>query len=110
MIFLGHQVIDQNANVRLGTVQDQHFLSKYLLRRIDSCHQTLSGRFLISGTSVELTAGKQPMDRLEFQRRIELLRIDTVVFDRIGIADDFCMFQSRHRMIHFFLYILRQRT
>ena len=75
---------------------------------IDSRDQSLRGSLLITGASVKLSRSIQSADFLEFQRRTKLIRINTVVLDRVGIPDYFRMFQPRNRTVHPDLDILRQ--
>ena len=48
MVFFCYQIIDENADICLGAIQDQLFFSFYFHGCVDSCDQTLSGCFLVS--------------------------------------------------------------
>ena len=110
MIFFCHKIIDQHANISLGTIQYKLLLTFDFHCCIDSGNQSLCSSFFISRTSVKLSAAEQTFNLLKFQCRIELTRIDAVIFDCISILYDFCMFKPRNRMIHGILNILRKRT
>ena len=56
---LGHQIIDQNTDIGLGTVKDHRFSSQYFHRRIDSGHQSLGRRLFVTGRSVDLSCRKK---------------------------------------------------
>jgi len=48
MILLSYQVIDQNTDVRLGTVEHKLLFSLHAERRIDARDQALCRSFLVS--------------------------------------------------------------
>ena len=75
---------------------------------INTGDQSLGCSLFISTASVELSATEQTIDILKLQRRIQLFCIDTIIFDRIGIPDNFHMFQSRQSAVHLMLHILRK--
>ena len=110
MAFLCHQIVDQHADITLGAIDDQRFLSLKLPCRVDPCHQALSRRFLISGASVELTAAKKSFDLAEFQGWSKLPGVDTVVFNGIGVPHDLHMLKPRNRPVHGVLDVLGKRT
>ena len=105
---LGHQIVNQHADVRLIPAKYQRFLLSKLPNRIDSGHQSLGRRFLITGTSVKLSGTEQVLHHLALQRRLQTLRIDAVVFDGIGRPNDFAVLQPRDGMVELPLNILRQ--
>ena len=70
VIFLGYQIINQNANVRLGTIQNHRFPSQYLHSCVYACHKALYGCFLITGASIKLTAAEQSFNCLKLQRQL----------------------------------------
>ena len=110
MGFFRNQIINQNTNISIRTLQDHLIPSKHLHRRINTGHQSLCRRFLVSRTAIKLTAAEQTTDFLEFQRWFQLRSRNTIIFYRISITDNLRMFKSRHRMIHLILNILRKRT
>ena len=58
MVFFGNQIVDQDTDIRLGTVKDHCTLLLQLSRRVDAGHEALNGSFLVSGASVKLAAGE----------------------------------------------------
>ena len=110
MILLRHQIVDENADICLRTIQNHRLLSLTFSRRIDAGDQPLSRRLLITGTSVKLSPAEKSADLLKLQGQLELVGIDTIILDGIGIADDLHMLQPLHSPVHGILYILRQGT
>src|SRR5699024_768788 len=101
---------DENADISLGTVQNELFPAKDLLRRIDARYKSLCRSLLISVASVKLSGTVEPFHLPKFQRRIKLSCIDTVILNRIGISHNLRMLQPRYRTVHLILYILREGT
>ena len=58
MVLFRDKIIDQNPDIRLGTVKDHCTLLLQLSRRVDAGHEALNGSFLVSGASVKLAAGE----------------------------------------------------
>ena len=110
MVLFRHKVVDQNADIRLRTVEHQLFFSLHAERCIDARDQALRRSLLVSGTAVELAAGKQILDRLELEGRQKLSRVDAVILDCIRISHDPHMLQTRNSTVHGILHILRQGT
>ena len=106
---LRHQIINQHANIGLRTIQYHRLSAQALHGRIDACHQSLYRSLLIAAGAVELPAGKETVNVLEFQAAAKLCGIDAVVFNGIGISDDPHVFKALHAAVHLILHILRQR-
>ena len=70
MILLSYQVIDQNTDICLGTIQNHRFPSQYLHSCVYACHKALYGCFLITGASIKLTAAEQSFNCLKLQRQL----------------------------------------
>ena len=66
---LGHQVVDQHADVGLAAVEDQRRLALELQRGVDAGHQPLGGGLLVAGRAVDLPGEVQARDPLRLQRR-----------------------------------------
>ena len=82
----GHQVVDQHADIglrrgRAATASRPPARA----RGVEPGDQPLGGRLLIAGRAVDL-AGEDtgPGSALGLQRRVELARVDVVVFDRVA--------------------------
>ena len=102
-----HQVVDQDSDIGLRPLQNQRFPATDLIDGIDTCNQTLRRSLLISAAAVELTGAEESFHCLGLQRKFELVGIDAVIFDRVGIFDDHTVFQTGNRAIHALLYIIR---
>src|SRR5699024_10584830 len=110
MALFCNQIIDENTDISLRTVQNELFPTKNLLRRIDARHKPLCRSLLISGASVKLSGTVEPFHLPKFQRRIKLSCIDTVILNRIGISHNLRMLQPRYRTVPLILYNLPQGT
>ena len=82
------QVIDQHANVSLVPSQHERIFTFQFPMCIDSRHQTLRSSFLVTRRSIDLAGEEQPVDNAGFQGIIQILRIEIVVFHRIGGLED----------------------
>ena len=109
-VFLRHQIIDQHADIRFGTIQNQRFFSLDLPRCIDPGDQSLCRRLFIAGASVKLAGTEQAGDIFKFQGKRQRSRINTVILNRVCVPHDLRMFQSRYRTVHRDLHILRKRA
>ena len=69
VIFLGYQIINQNANVRLGAIQNHRFPAKHLHSRVNACHKALYCCLLVTGAAIKLAATEQAADSLKLQRQ-----------------------------------------
>ena len=103
-----YDIVNENADITVGTFQHHRFLAFDIMHRIDAADETLRRRFFVTAGTVELTRGEQTGEILEFQRQFQLSRIDTVIFDGIGKTGDFAVFQTRNGSVHGDLYIFRQ--
>ena len=110
MVFLRHQIINQNTNICLRPVQNKTLSPQNLHRRVYTGHKALYRRFFIAGTAVKLAAAEQAADGLKFQRGFQLTGINAVILNCICIPNDFYMLQSRNGPVHRVLHILRKRT
>ena len=70
MVLFGHQIIDENADISLGTVQNHLLSAKDFHRSIYPCHKALYSCFLITGASIKLTAAEQSFNCLKLQRQL----------------------------------------
>ena len=61
------QIINQNSDISLGTVNDDPFLALQLSRRINTRYKPLRCCLLIPGASVKLPAAEQPFDIFKLQ-------------------------------------------
>ena len=107
-IFLCDKVVNQDTDICLGTVKHNLFLSLDKKRRIHSGNQPLCSRLFITTASIKLTRTKESLYFFEFQSRIKLVRIHTVILDGISIPHNFTVFQPRYCPVHGKLDILRK--
>ena len=104
---LGHQIVDQRPDVPVASSQDKGALPSQLPRRVDARDKALRRRLFISARTVELPRPVQAGDFFALQRGIQLRRINTVILDGIGAARHFRVFESRDRVQHLYLHLLR---
>ena len=104
---LGHQVVNQRADVSVLAVQDEGTFPFQLPRRVHAGDKALHRRLLITGGTVELSRSVEARNLLRFQGRIQFRRVDAVVLDGIGRAGHLRMLQPRHRVQHLQLNFLR---
>ena len=110
MVFLGYQIIDQHAYIRLGTAENNLVPSRDLHGGIYTSHKSLNSRLLITGGSIKLPACVKAGYLLKLQCWFKLKGINTVIFNGIGIPYNLNTLQSRHSSVHCILYIFRQGT
>lgn len=103
------EVVNENADITVGTLEDDGVFSLNIANSVDTAHKPLCGRFFVAGGAVELTSGKKTVIVLEFQRKLQLGGIDTVILDGICKTGDFAVFQTGNGAVHGNLHILRQR-
>ena len=105
---LGHQVVDQDADVGLAAVEDERRLLLDLQRGVDAGHQPLGGGLLVAGGAVDLAGEVEAFDRLRFQRRVQLRRRGVVVFDGVAPAQHLGVLQAGDEAEHPLLHVLGQ--
>ena len=76
---------------------------------VDAGHQTLGGRLLITGGAVDLASHEQAVEFFEFQRGLELGRIEVIVLHGISRAEDSGVLHARNEMEGLELNFHRQR-
>ena len=77
-------------------------------RRVHSRHKPLSGCFFIAAGAVDLTGREEIVVTFDPERALQLVRVEKVIFNRIGITGNHCVFQSRHGTDHLPLYLGRK--
>ena len=106
---LGHQVVNENADVALASVQDQGLPTQNLQGGVDTGHKALDGGLLIAGGAVELTSTVEAGHLLVLQGGQQLGGVHTVVLNGVGRAGHLGVFQTGQGAHHLDLHILRQR-
>ncbi len=101
-----HQVVDHHRQIAFGAVESDGPSPAGSRRRVQACHQALRRRFLVAGGAVDLPGEEQPRQAPGLQCRMQLARIDMVVFDGIARPDDAHVLQPRNggdqRLLHLF--------
>ena len=109
MALLRHEVINQNTDIGLRTVQNKRLFLLNLPCGVDSGNQTLGRCLFVTRASVNLSGCKESRNLLELKTRSQLSRIDTIVFYRVGIAYYDRVFKTGRRVYHRILDILWKR-
>ena len=77
-------------------------------RCIHSRHQPLAGGLFVAAGTVDLPGGEEVVVPFDPEGSFQLVRIEEVVFNRIGVTGDHRLFQPRHRTDHLPLHLGRQ--
>ena len=104
---LGHQVVDEGADVALRPGENEWTLPSQLPGGVDASHKALNGGLLVSGGAVELPRAVQAGHLLCFQRGQQGQRVDAVIFDGVGRAGHDRAAQAGYAMEHLDLHLLR---
>ena len=78
-------------------------------RGVDAGHQSLRRGLFVSGRAVDLPGEEQPGDPMRFERRLQLRRLDEVVFDRIPGPQHRGVLEAGQRANDVVLDVARQR-
>ena len=105
---LRDEIVDQNANVGILTAEDERFLTPNGKSGIDPRHNALRGGFLIPSRSIDLSSKVEPAYSFRFKRMHEFARIDSVIFNGIGVGKKLGMLKSWNGMNELLLNLLRQ--
>ena len=105
---LGHEVVHERADVPVRAAEDHRLTSQQLQRRVHARDEALHGRLLVAGRTVELPRAVEAGHFLGLERRQQLRRVYAVIFDRVGAAGHLRVLESRQRVQHCDLHVLRQ--
>ena len=105
---LGHQIVDEGADIALAAAQDQGLPPLELQGGVDPGHKALDRRLLIAGGAVELPRAVEAGDLLALQGGQQLRGVHAVVFDGVGGAGHLRLLQAGEGVEHFDLHVLRQ--
>jgi len=83
-----HEVVDEHADVAFAALGDERLLATCGARGVDAGDQALRGRLFVTRGPVDLAREVQVAQRFRFQRRLEIARIEEVVFDGVTRARD----------------------
>ena len=103
-----HKVVDEHANIRLVAVEHEWLASGALECGIDTRHQALARRLLISGGAVYLSCEEQAADSLSLERVVQLCGVEKVVFDGIARTVHHNVAEARYALKSLNLHIHRQ--
>ena len=106
-VVLRDKVIDQDADIGFGPLEDKRLSSQYLHRGVDPCHQSLCRCLFISAAPVELAGAEKPVHVPGLQSQFEEVRVDAVIFDRVGVLYDHAVLESRDSSVHSLLDVVR---
>ena len=105
---MGHQVIDENADIGPRPVEHDRRRASRQPRRIEPGEQALSRRLLIAGGAVDLASQEEPGNRAGLERVLQGARIDEIILDGVTGTQHSRSFQSRNGLEQAALHILRQ--
>src|SRR5205814_6648962 len=95
---LRHEVINQDTDIRGCPVQDDGVFAIGSSSRVQSGHQALGSRFLISGGPIDLPGKIESRDPLALKRSLELARVHVIVLDRVAGATHYDLLQPWDRL------------
>ena len=105
---LRDQIIHQHADVRLIAPEDELAVAPREPGRVDPSHDPLGRGLLVAAGPVDLSRQEQPLDELGHPRRMDLVRADHVVLDRVAVAIDMGLLAPGHRPHDRVLHVRRQ--
>src|SRR5687768_14151254 len=103
------EVVNQNPDVGLVAPQREGDGPSNTAGRVDARNQSLGRGFLVPGGAVDLPREEQAGDPVRFERRLQLGRLEEVVFNRIPGPQHRSVLESRHRANDGELHVAWQR-
>src|SRR5690606_3282526 len=91
----GDQVVDQHPDVGLVAARAPAVQTLRAAGSVQPGEQPLGGSFLVTGGAVDLAGEEQPADHLGFQRVLQVLGIEIVIFDGVARAQDMAFSMPR---------------
>ena len=104
----GHQVVHHHAQVGLVAAQPPGVLPAGVPHGVDPGDQPLARGFFVARGAVDLPGQKQPGHRFHPAGRVNLMRPDHVVFNRIAGLKDDRVLAARQGVHDFFLHVQGQ--
>jgi Ni2+-binding GTPase involved in maturation of urease and hydrogenase len=92
----GHEVVNQYTDVSFVASQHEWLAAVAVQVRVDTCNDTLSAGFFVSGCPVYLSGEEQVFHHLRFQCMLQLCRVEVVVFDSISRTVHHQVFEARN--------------
>src|SRR3546814_2537512 len=81
-------LIYQDSEIRLVTLWQPRVLIVHESGCIDASQQPLRGGLFVAGGAIDLPRKEQAPDGAGLQRRVQMARIEIIVFDRVAWAHD----------------------
>ncbi len=106
---LGDKVVNERTDISVAAAEDERLAPEYLERCVDACDEALHCRLLITGGAVELPRAVEAGNLFALKRRVELRRVDAVIFYRVGAAGHFRVLQAGDSVQHLYLHLFGQR-
>src|SRR5689334_8873758 len=91
---LRDQVVDQDADIRLLSVDSKRRSISCCQSGIDAGNQSLASRLFVSGGAVNLTREKQAFDTRCLEQRSQLLRVNKIIFDGVTWPDNLSLIHA----------------
>ncbi len=108
----GDKIVDHHGEIAFGAIEDDLATGApspaHARRGIEPGDQALPRRFLIAGGAVDLAGEKETWHPPGLERRLQLARIDVVVFDRITRPQHLGLLQAGNGRDQRPLHLLRQ--
>ena len=104
---LGHQVVQQHADIALAAVDKEGFLALQLQGGVHAGDEALHRRLLIAGGAVELPRPVEAGHFFQLQGTPQFQGIHAVILNGVGRTHHLRMLQADHRMEHLKLHVLR---
>src|SRR5262249_40123074 len=92
--------VDHDAEIALGTIEHDFGVVAGAGGRIEPRNKSLRSSLLIACGPIDLTCKIEALDALGLERRMELARIDIVVFDRVTGANHSRPLETRNARNH----------
>src|SRR5690606_8311808 len=92
------EVVHHDANIGFGAANHDRLIAGSPSRRIDAGKDALCACLLITRRAVDLASHEQPAHWSRFERRVEVTRVDVVVFDGIPRLQHRGLFQPWYRL------------
>ena len=104
-----HQVVNQNANVRIGAFEDKRCFFVDAQMSVDARHHALASGFFVARCAVDLTRKIEVFDQFCFQSQVQLRWRKVIVFNGVTRAKHFYVLKSGYQFHRFELHIFGQR-
>src|SRR5690606_19539518 len=97
--------IDENADVGLGTIEDERLLIAERENGVDSREKPLRRRLLVAARPADLACEVEPFDEPRLERDVDLRRREEVILDRVAVLEDARLAKRRDRREDLVLHV-----